>query len=43
MLKVMSWKNEHKNLGIVLDDKSNFKGRIKERAANARRGIGIIK
>ena len=35
-------KNEHKHLGIILDDKSNFQSHIKAAIAKARRGIGII-
>ena len=36
-------KNEHKHLGIILDDKLNFQSHIKEAITKARRGIGIIK
>ena len=39
----VSRKNEHKHLGIMLDDKLNFQSHIKEAIAKARRGIGIIK
>ena len=39
----VSRKNEHKHLGIILDDKLNFQSHIKEAIAKARRGIGIIK
>ena len=39
----VSRKNEHKHLGIILDDKLNFQSHVKEAIAKARRGIGIIK
>ena len=39
----VSQKNEHKHLGIILDDKLNFQSHIREAIAKARRGIGIIK
>ena len=39
----VSRKNEHKHLGISLDDKSNFQSHIKGAIAKARRGISIIK
>ena len=39
----VSRKNEHKHLGVILDDKLNFQSHIKEAVAKARRGIGIIK
>ena len=36
-------KNEYKHLGIILDDKLNFKSHIKVAVAKDRGGIGIIK
>ena len=35
--------SEHKHLGLVFDPKLNFAAHFKEKAANARKGIGLIK
>ena len=34
---------EHKHLGLIFDPKLNFAAHFKEKASNARKGIGLIK
>ena len=36
-------KNEHKHLGIILDSKLNFQFQVREAVIKARRGISLIK
>ena len=36
-------KNEHKDLGVILDSKLSFQSQVREAEIKARRGIGLIK
>ena len=35
--------SSHKNLGLILDDKLNFKSHLREKCSKFNKGIGIIK
>ena len=41
--EIISTKSEHKDLGLILDTKLNFKSHVREAIVKARRGIGLLK
>ena len=40
---IITRKNEHKHLAVILDSKLNFQSQVREAVIKARRGIGLIK
>ena len=41
--QIITRKNEHKHLGVILDSKLNFQSQVREAVIKARRGISLIK
>ena len=41
--QIITRKNEHKHLGVILDSKLNFQLQVREAVIKARKGIGLIK